>query len=221
MLFAVFEAIFSFLFAVVKFLLRILTYFGLIIPLFYFLLMLVIKYIVVGSETFALYNGWYIAGLVISFVLCILYFLRTVLFKKQKPPNFSWRKKDKNLEAYQAEQSPLIPSGNIIQERVFKDPNGNIVQERTFQLPDGDKYKAYPIENNVKKTEFSETPNRYEFKTIEAPKAQLKLIDRHDEEPEIYRVKNNKQFIIKEYSDRVEIYKETPSGYEFVKCDYK
>lgn len=220
MFLVVFDTIFSFLFAAAKFLLRILTYFGLIIPVFYFLLFHLIDFFIKEIELVTVYHGWYIGGMIVSFVLCVLYFVLKVLLKKEKPPQFSWRKKEKNQQNdFQNEQSPLVPSGNIIQERVFRDPNGNIVQERTFQLPDSDKYKSYPLENNTKPPEIYE--NKYGFKALETPKAQLKIVDSHNETPEIYRVKNNRQFIIKEYSDRVEVYKETANGYEFVKCDYK
>lgn len=213
-LFVIFQAIVNFIIAIVKFVLSILNYFGLTIPIFYFLFMLILNVFLKGV-IFDTYYTLYIIGFVLSFVLCIIYFLRKFFFKKNRRiPKFNYRKVRQTQQQQQADGG-LIPSGNIIQERVFRDPNGNIVQERTFQMPDSVKVKAYPLEND-KQPEVYE-----EYKALESPKTQLKTVGSFNEDPVIYRVKNNKQYIIKEYSDRVEVYKETPHGYEFIKCDYK
>ena len=53
---------------------------------------------------------------------------------------------------------------------------------------------------------------------IEKGKSQLS-VDGSD--GKLYRVKQNPNYYFKEFGDRYELYLKTPSGYEYVKTDYK
>ena len=211
----IFETIVKFLIAIVKFVLSILNYFGLTIPVFYFLLMFILNLILKGIifET-PLYRGLFYGGLGLCFLISIIYFVRKFfVVKKRTPPKFDFKRR---RIATTAEETPFIPSGNIISERVFQDQHGNIIQERTFQMPENAANLRQAEKEGSAAINSSEVSPR-----LSLQKPQLTAVGYSNEEPEIYRVKSNKQYIIKEYSDRVEVYKETETGYDFVKCDYK
>jgi hypothetical protein len=58
-------------------------------------------------------------------------------------------------------------------------------------------------------------------KTAPAEKEKPRDFTPKNEKPKIYRVMQNPQYIMYEYSDRVELYKETEKGLLFVRTDFK
>lgn len=46
-----------------------------------------------------------------------------------------------------------------------------------------------------------------------------KGVPERDEKPKIYRVKQNPEFVMHEYPDRVELYKETKQGKKYIRTD--
>jgi len=227
----VFDAIFSFVFAVVKFILRILNWFGLTIPVFYFLFILLLGLALNDELT---KKDWYLPSLIASFALAAIYFFlsKFVFAKKKEFPKFDFQRKNKNQGSQsQNAGDPLTPMGEIISERVFTDPNGNIIQERTYRMPDNLTVRTYPLEQQVVQQPNPQMPghqnaiaSQQNLNIDSGKKKSLPIVEKTkliDERPQIYRVKNNPGYILKEYSNRVEVYKETQDGYKFIKVDYK
>jgi len=232
-IFAIFDVIFSLIFAVIKFILNILNWFGLTIPLFYFLFMLMLNY-ALGGVIYEQYNGWYWAGFITSFVLAAVYFfLSKFVFKKKKDfPKFDLKRKNKNQNQNQNAGDPLTPMGEILSERVFTDPNGNIIQERTYKMPDNLTVKTYPLDQQSASAPSVNIPPAQKNTVYGQPNLNIDTMQkknlpslektkRENSAPLIYRVKNNPEYILKEYPDRTEVYKETADGYKFIKVDYK
>ncbi|MCL1901146.1 MAG: hypothetical protein FWG51_01975, partial [Firmicutes bacterium] len=142
---------------------------------------------------------------------------------------FGLNRKNKNQNQDQA-AVPLTPMGEILSERVFTDPNGNIIQERTYKMPDNLTIKTYPIDQQqtqpVQPTNIPSSGAIYSQSNLNIDSAQKKNLPQEKTKllsnaPLIYRVKNNPEYILKEYPDRIEVYKETQNGYKFIKVDYR